>query len=73
MKKILVGFIMDGHGGGVDNYLLNFLKNVNSNDVQIEIKVRMNGYRDQTRRFNVRQAIDQQEISSFFDMIKIEE
>lgn len=45
----------------------------NSNDVQIEIKVRMNGYRDQTRRFNVRQAIDQQEISSFFDMIKIEE
>lgn len=36
MKKILVGFIMDGHGGGVDNYLLNFLKNVNSNDVQID-------------------------------------
>ena len=45
----------------------------NANDVQIEIKVRRSGYLDQTKRFNVRQAIDQQEISSFFDMIKIEE
>lgn len=44
----------------------------NSRDVQIEIKVRRNGYIDQTKRFNVRQAIDQQEISSFFDMIKSE-
>ena len=42
----------------------------NSRDVQIEIKVRRPGYLDQTKRFNVRQAIDQQEISSFFDMIK---
>ncbi|MBE6196766.1 MAG: PEGA domain-containing protein [Rikenellaceae bacterium] len=45
----------------------------NSRDVQIEIKVKRNGYLDQTKRFNVRQAIDQQEISSFFDMIKAEE
>lgn len=45
----------------------------NSRDVQIEIKVRRPGYLDQTKRFNVRQAIDQQEISSFFDMIKVEE
>lgn len=45
----------------------------NSRDVQIEIKVRRNGYYDQTKRFNVRQAIDQQEISSFFDMIPKEE
>lgn len=44
----------------------------NSRDVQIEIKVRRQGYLDQTKRFNVRQAIDQQEISSFFDMIKTE-
>lgn len=44
----------------------------NSRDVQIEIKVRRNGYLDQTKRFNVRQAIDQQEISSFFDMVKAE-
>ncbi len=42
----------------------------NSRDVQIEIKVRRPGYIDQTKRFNVRQAIDQQEISSFFDMVK---
>ncbi len=26
MKKILAGFIMDGHGGGIDKYLLNFLR-----------------------------------------------
>lgn len=45
----------------------------NSNDVQIEIKVRRSGYMDQTKRFNVRQALDQQEISSFFDMVKAEE
>ncbi len=45
----------------------------NSRDVQIEIKVRRQGYIDQVKRFNVRQAIDQQEISSFFDMVKIEE
>lgn len=42
----------------------------NSNDVQIEIKLRRKGYLDQTKRFNVRQAIDQQEISSFFDLVK---
>ena len=45
----------------------------NFRNVQIEIKVRRNGYLDQTKRFNVRQAIDQQEISSFFDLIKAEE
>ena len=45
----------------------------NSRDVQIEIKVHRNGYYDQTKRFNVRQAIDQQEISSFFDMIKVDD
>lgn len=44
----------------------------NANDVQIEIKVRRKGYMDQTKRFNVRQAIDQQEISSFFDLVKEE-
>lgn len=44
----------------------------NSRDVQIEIKVRRNGYIDQVKRFNVRQAVDQQEISSFFDMIRTE-
>jgi len=41
----------------------------NSHNVQIEIKVTKQGYEDQIKRFNVRQAIDQQEISGFFDMV----
>lgn len=36
MKKILVGFIMDGKAGGIDKYLLNFLKKVSSEDVKID-------------------------------------
>lgn len=42
----------------------------NAQDVQIEIKLKRKGYMDQTKRFNVRQAIDQQEISGFFDLVK---
>ncbi len=42
----------------------------NSRDVQIEIKVTKKGYEDQIKRYNVRQALDQQEISGFFDLIK---
>ena len=42
----------------------------NSRDVQIEIKVKCKGYVDQNKRFNVRQAIDQQEISSYFDLVE---
>lgn len=42
----------------------------NSRDVQIEIKVVRAGYVDQMKRFNVRQAIDQQEISSFFSLVE---
>ncbi len=45
----------------------------NSRDVQIEIKVVKSGYEPQVKRFNVRQAIDQQEISSFFELVKKEE
>lgn len=41
----------------------------NSKDVQIEIKVSKRGFEDQVKRFNVRQAIDQQEISTFFELI----
>ncbi len=41
----------------------------NSRDVQIEFKVVKNGYEPQVKRFNVRQAIDQQEISSFFMLV----
>lgn len=44
----------------------------NSRDVQIEIKIMKTGYEPQVKRFNVRQAIDQQEISSFFMLVKKE-
>ena len=44
----------------------------NSRDVQIEIKVTKKGYEDQVKRFNVRQAIDQQEVSSFFQLVPVE-
>lgn len=36
MKKVLAGFIMDGHSGGIDKYLLNFLENVHTEEVQID-------------------------------------
>ncbi|MDR2002411.1 MAG: PEGA domain-containing protein [Prevotella sp.] len=42
----------------------------NSRDVTIEIKVSRKGYMDQVKRYNARQAIDQQEISGFFDLVK---
>ena len=41
----------------------------NSRDVVIEIKVTKRGYEDQVKRFNVSQAIDQQEISGFFELV----
>ena len=42
----------------------------NANDVTIEIKVTKRGYEDQVKRYNVRQALDQQEISGFFELVK---
>ncbi|WP_206384425.1 hypothetical protein [Alistipes sp. An54] len=45
----------------------------NSRDVQIEIKVVKSGYEPQVKRFNVRQVLDQQEISSFFMLVPKEE
>lgn len=42
----------------------------NSRDVTIEIKVTKRGYEDQVKRYNVRQALDQQEISGFFEMVE---
>lgn len=45
----------------------------NSRDVQVEVKVKKRGYYDAVKRFNVRQAIDQQEISSFYDLVPKEE
>lgn len=42
----------------------------NSRNVTIELKVSKRGYEDQIKRFNVRQALDQQEISSFFELVE---
>jgi hypothetical protein len=33
----------------------------------------LEGYHDQVKRYNVRQAIDQQEISGFFELMKADE
>lgn len=41
----------------------------NSRNVTIEVKVSKRGYEDQVKRFNVRQALDQQEISGFFELV----
>ena len=41
----------------------------NSRDVTIEFKISKRGYEDQIKRFNVRQAIDQQEINAFFELV----
>ena len=45
----------------------------NSRDVAIEIKVTKSGHHDQVKQFNLRQAIDQQEISGFFELVKKED
>lgn len=41
----------------------------NAADVTVEIKVSKRGYEDQVKRFNVRQALDQQEISGFYELV----
>lgn len=45
----------------------------NSADVVIEIKVTKRGYEEQIKRYNVRQALDQQEISGFFELVPKDE
>lgn len=42
----------------------------NSRNVTIEIKISKRGYEDQVKRYNVRQALDQQEISGFFELVE---
>lgn len=42
----------------------------NSANVVIEIKLSKRGFEDQIKRYNVRQALDQQEISGFFEMVE---
>lgn len=41
----------------------------NSRNITIEIKMSKRGYEDQVKRYNVRQALDQQEISGFFELV----
>lgn len=36
MKKVLIGFFMDGRAGGIDKYLLNFLETVSEKNVQLD-------------------------------------
>ena len=45
----------------------------NSRNVTIEIKISKKGYLDQVKRYNVRQALDQQEISGFFELVPRDE
>jgi len=52
------------------SFNINGLTKDNAQNVQIEIKVKRKGYADQTKRFNVRQVMEQKEISNFFDMVK---
>lgn len=42
----------------------------NSNDVVMEIKVTKRGYEEQIKRYNLRQVLDQQEISGFFELVE---
>ncbi len=44
----------------------------NSRNVTIEVKVSKKGFADQVKRYNVRQALDQQEISGFFELVELE-
>ena len=44
----------------------------NSGNVQIEVSCEKAGYVTQRRRFNLRQAIDQKEISTKFNLVKEE-
>ena len=55
------------------SFNINGLTYANSRDVTIEIKVCKKGYEDQIKRFNVRQALDQQEISGFFELVPKED
>lgn len=45
----------------------------NSGNIQIEVKCEKPGYLPQTKRFNLRQAIEQKEISAKFNLVKEEE
>jgi hypothetical protein len=43
----------------------------NAHNVSIEIRVETRDFHTQTRRFNVRQAFDQREISTFLELVPV--
>ncbi|MBP3365596.1 MAG: hypothetical protein J6K96_01245 [Treponema sp.] len=45
------------------------LSKANAGNVRIEIKLSKQGYYDQKKAYNLQQAIDQQEISGFFELV----
>lgn len=45
----------------------------NAHNVQMEIKLMKPGYHTQIKRFNLRQVLDQQEVSAFFSLVKKED
>lgn len=49
------------------------LSYANAGNVRVEIKVTRTGYYDQKKVYNLQQAVDQQEISGFFDLVPVEE
>lgn len=49
------------------------LSYANAGNVRIEIKVSRSGYYEQKKVYNLQQAVDQQEISGFFDLVPVEE
>lgn len=49
------------------------LKLENSGNVQVEVSCEKNGYLTQRRRFNLRQVIEQKEISTKFNLVKEED
>ena len=53
-----------------ESFDINGLNRANSGNVQIEITCEKRGYITQKKRFNLRQVIDQKEISAKFNLIK---
>lgn len=55
-----------------ESFDIHGLSHANSGNIQIELKCDKPGYIPQTRRFNLRQVIDQKEISTKFNLVKDE-
>jgi hypothetical protein len=49
------------------------LSKANAGNVRVEIRLSRTGYYEQRKTFNIQQAIEQQEISGFFELVQEEE